>query len=55
VLAVPALLVGLVALGGGAAGLLGMSVNPHLLGLGIAGGALLFTLIGASLAVTAQL
>jgi hypothetical protein len=55
VLAAPALLVGLVALGGGLAGLLGVSVNPHLLGVGIAGGAILFTLIGAGLAATGRL
>jgi hypothetical protein len=55
VLALPALLVGLVALAGGMAGLLGASVNPHLLGVGIAGGAVLFTLIGAHLAATGRL
>jgi hypothetical protein len=54
-LTLPALLAGLVALAGGMAGLLGASVNPHLLGVGIAGGAILFALIGASLAATGRL
>ncbi|MBO0763633.1 MAG: hypothetical protein J2P50_03445 [Hyphomicrobiaceae bacterium] len=48
-LAVPALLTGLVALGSGALGLLGVGVEPHVMGIGIAGGSVLFALIGLSL------
>jgi hypothetical protein len=51
-LAIPALLVGLIAVGGGLAGLLGVSVSPNLLGVGILGGSFLFVLIGLRLAVT---
>jgi hypothetical protein len=47
---VPAAVVGLIALTGGMAGLIGVSVHPKFLGLGIAGGALLFALIGVGLA-----
>jgi hypothetical protein len=37
------------------AGLIGVSVNPHVLGVGIAGGAMLFALIGVRLAATGRL
>jgi hypothetical protein len=49
-LAAPAVIVGLIALAGGMAGLIGVSVHPTILGVGIAGGALLFTLVGLALA-----
>jgi hypothetical protein len=55
VLAGLAFAAGLIAALGGGAGLFGIGVNPHILGVGIAGGSLLFTLIGLRLAVTGRL
>ena len=54
-LAVAALIAALVALLGGLTGLFGIGVNPHLLGLGIAGGSFLFAIIGAVLSATGRL
>ena len=45
---------GLVAVLSGAAGLLGIGVSPNILGVGIAGGSTLFTLIGVRFAVTGR-
>jgi hypothetical protein len=46
-----ALAMGLVATLSGTAGLLGIAINPHILGLSIASGATLFTVIGVRFAV----